>query len=368
MELSPIDPLAYLGERGHERLLIFHDPTTGLHGAIALHSTTRGPATGGTRLRAYPSTADGILDVLRLSEAMTYKAAVAGLPLGGGKAVLFADGREADPEVRAARMRAYGRVIDELGGRFITAEDVNTTLADMATIKQVTPYVAGLDRANGGGGDPSPVTAVGVVAGMRALAEDVLGARSLAGVPVAVQGLGKVGMPLAELLVGEGAHVTACDVRPDMTRQAQEMLGVDIVTPDAIFDIPCAIFAPCAFGGAINAETLPRLRCQIVAGSANNQLQDERCGELLHERGIVYAVDYVVNAGGLINVAAELAPGGYDEARAHEQAQGIYHTIKRIFALSHAEHISMERAAHQLALAALGESDQVSAVATSERV
>lgn len=368
MDLTSIDPLAYLGERGHERLLIFTDHATGLHGAIALHSTKRGPATGGTRLRAYPRVADGILDVLRLSEAMTYKAAVAGLPLGGGKAVLFADGKEADPDIRAARMRAYGRVIDELSGRFITAEDVNTTLMDMSTIKQVTPYVAGLDRASGGGGDPSPVTAVGVVAGMRALAEDVLGARSLAGISVAVQGLGKVGMPLAELLVGEGAHVTACDVRPEVTRSAQASLGVEIVEPDAIFDVPCAIFAPCAFGGAINAATLPRLRAQVVAGSANNQLEDEQCGELLHERGIVYAVDYVINAGGLINVAAELAPGGYDEARAREQAEGIYQTIKRILALSREQGISTERAAHRLALAALGEGDQVSAVAASERV
>lgn len=353
------DPLAYLHERGHERLHVFFDAATGLRGAIAMHSSKRGPATGGTRLRPYATTDEGILDVLRLSEAMTYKAAVAGLPLGGGKAVLFADGKESDPELRAARFHAYGRIIDELGGRFITAEDVNTTLQDMARIKEITPYVAGLARVDGGGGDPSLVTAIGVLAGMRALSEDVLGANSLDGVSVAVQGLGKVGMPLAELLVAQGARVTACDVRCDVAQDARERLGIAVVAPEAIYDVDCAIFSPCAFGGAVSDATLPRLRCQIVAGSANNQLQDEAHGEALHERGIIYAVDYVINAGGLINVAAELAPGGYDEARARTQAEGIYDTIKRLLSLSRAEGISTERAAHQLALAALGKGEPV---------
>ncbi len=357
MSASSIDPLTFQRERGHERLLVFSDAATGLQGAIALHSTKRGPALGGTRLRAYTSPAEGVMDVLRLAEAMTYKAAVAGLPLGGGKAVLFADGQENDPEIRQARLRAYGRIIEELGGRYITAEDVNTTMADMQTLRQVTKHVAGLPIEDGGGGDPSPVTAAGVLAGMRALAEDVLGVESLSGVSVALQGLGKVGMPLAELLVEQGAQVTASDMRPEVAARARERLGIEIVPPEAIYDAPAAIFAPCAFGASINDETLPRLTCQIVAGSANNQLQDERHGEELHERGIVYAVDYVINAGGLINVAAELAPGGYDAAMAREQANGIYDTIKRLQMLSRERGVSPERAAHQLALAALHESD-----------
>ncbi|HEX6817419.1 MAG TPA: amino acid dehydrogenase [Ktedonobacterales bacterium] len=354
MSSAPIDPLLFQREHGHERLVVFSDAATGLRGAIALHNTTLGPAIGGTRLRAYASPAEGILDVLRLSEAMTFKAAVAGLPHGGGKAVIFADGMEEDAAIREARLRAYGRIIDELGGRYITAEDVNTTMADMQIIRRVTPHVAGLPLGAGGGGDPSPVTSVGVLAGMRALAEDVLGTQSLSGVSVALQGLGKVGLPLAELLVEQGAQVTASDVRPEVSAHAQERLGIDLVAPEAIYDVPAAIFAPCAFGGAINDETLPRLRCQIIAGSANNQLQDERHGEALHERGIVYGVDYVINAGGLINVAAEVAPGGYDEGRARKQAEGIYDTIKRLLVLSREQGISTERAAHQLALSAIG--------------
>ena len=250
-----------------------------------------------------------MLDALRLAEAMTYKAAVAGLPLGGGKAVLFADGREQDPAVREARLLAYGRVIEQLGGMYITAEDANTTMADMAVIRRATRHVAGLAPADGGGGDPSPVTAVGVLAGMQALAADVLGVSSLSGVRVAIQGLGKVGLALAELLVAEGAAVTACDVRPEVARAAAEALGIAVVAPEAIFDVPCAIFAPCAYGGVLNDETIPRLTCQIVAGSANNQLREPRHAEALRARGIAYAVDYVINAGGLIKRGAGAGAG-----------------------------------------------------------
>lgn len=345
--------LGVLAQRQHERLVVFHDPATDLRGAIALHSTKRGPALGGTRLRRYASVEEGVLDVLALSEAMTYKAAVAGLPLGGGKAVLFADGKESDPDVRTARLLAYGRIIEGLGGAFVTAEDANTTVADMVTLRRATKYAVGIPVELGGSGDPSPVTAVGVMAGIKALAEDVLHASSLAGVAVAVQGLGKVGMALAQLLVGEGAVVTATDVDIEAMARARRELGIATVDPEAIFDVPCAIFAPCAYGGAINDQTIARLTCQIVAGSANNQLRTERDGEELHQRGIVYAVDYVINAGGLINVAQELAPGGYDEAKAREKTSGIYNTIKRLVESSHRKHISTQLAAQQLAQQAL---------------
>lgn len=345
--------LDYLTEHKHERLLVFHERDTGLRGAIALHSTKRGPALGGTRLRTYATTEEGILDVVRLSEAMTYKAAVARLPLGGGKAVLFADGKEHDPALRTARFLAYGRIIEELGGSFITAEDANTSVSDMGVVKRTTSHVVGTSVEDGGSGDPSPVTAVGVLYGIKALAEEILDASSLSGIPIAIQGLGKVGMALAELLVAEGAAVTATDVSSETVLRAKSTLGIAVVEPDAIFDVPCAIFAPCAYGGAINDGTLPRLTCKIVAGSANNQLQDERHGELLHERGIIYAVDYVINAGGLINVAQELAPGGYDEARARELTAGIYDTMKQMLAISRREGISTQRAAHQMALSAL---------------
>jgi leucine dehydrogenase len=352
---SPVtSPMTFLAEHGHERLVVFYDAATELHGAIALHSTRLGPALGGTRLRAYATLDEGILDALRLAEAMTYKAAVAGLPLGGGKAVLFADGREGDAALRAARFLAYGRVIESLGGAFATAEDANTTIADMACLKQVTNYVAGTSEASGGGGDPSPVTALGILHGMRALAEDVLGVSNLEGVRVAVQGLGKVGFSLAEQLVAEGAVVTATDISPEAVERARTALGIAVVEPDAIYDVPCAIFSPCGYGGVLNDETIARLTCRIVVGGANNQLESERQGEVLHERGIVYAVDYVINAGGLINVAQELAPEGYDAVRAQKRIAGIYDTIKRLLALSRSASISTQRAAHRMALQALG--------------
>lgn len=353
MKSPELSALELLAKRKHERLVVFHDPATDLRGAIALHSTRRGPALGGTRLRRYASLEEGVLDVLRLSEAMTYKAAVAGLPLGGGKAVLFADGKERDTTIRTARLMAYGRVIEGLGGAFVTAEDANTTMADMVTLRRATKHAVGIPVEMGGSGDPSPVTAVGVLAGIRALVEDVLEASSLAGVSVAVQGLGKVGMALAGMLVAEGAKVTATDVEAEAVARARRELDIAVVAPEAIFDVPCAIFAPCAYGGAINDDTIARLTCRIVAGSANNQLQEERLGEVLHERGIVYAVDYVINAGGLINVAQELAPCGYDEGKARQRTADIYLTIKQLVATARRKDISTQRAAHELALQAL---------------
>ena len=343
-----LDVTNYMAEHEHEELVTSFDRQTGLRALIALHNTTLGPGLGGTRLWRYDSTEDATRDVLRLSEGMTYKAAVAGLPLGGGKSVILADGKEQDPQVRAARLLAFGRAIDKLNGRYIAAEDVGTTTADILTVRGATKHVVGLPAEAGGSGDPSPVTAYGVVAGLRALAEEVLHIDSFKDVRVGIQGLGKVGMSLASRLVSAGATVVAADIRPEVCREAGEKLGLEIVQPDAIYDVECDIFAPCALGGVLNDRTLPRLKCKIVAGSANNQLEEPRHGEALREMGITYGVDYVINAGGLINVAHELQ--GYDENKAMAQAGQIYDTIKRMLALARSKGISELRAAREMAL------------------
>ncbi|HEY7346729.1 MAG TPA: Glu/Leu/Phe/Val dehydrogenase dimerization domain-containing protein [Ktedonobacterales bacterium] len=347
-----IDPVAFSVEHKHEQVVSYFDDETGLRAFIALHNTRRGPAVGGSRLWHYDSPQDALLDVLRLSEGMTYKAALAGLPLGGGKTVILADGNEQDASLRAARFRVLGRYIEALGGRYITAEDVGTTPEDMAQARRSTRFVMGTPIEEGGSGDPSPMTAFGVLCGMRALVEDVLGRDTLAGVRVAIQGLGKVGMGLAELLAREGAAVIGSDVRPQVVEEARNRLKIEVVEPQAIYDVPCEIFAPCAMGAVMNDRTIPRLACRIVAGSANNQLEEERHAEALHARAIVYAVDYVINSGGLINVASEL--DGYDENKARAQTAQIYYTIKRMLEIARAEGISTQRAAHRVALNILG--------------
>ncbi len=359
--LDVFDHVAYMVEHGHGELATFVDRETGLRALIAVHDTTLGPGLGGTRIRRYDSTAAGILDVLRLSEGMTYKAAVAGLPLGGAKAVLLADGKEeVDPELRAARFRAFGRFVESLGGRFVTAEDVGTSPGDMRQIRTATRHVAGTPREEGGCGDPSPTTAYGVLRGMQALAEDALGRASLDGVRVAIQGLGHVGMSLAEQLLREGALVTAADVRPAITQHARERFAgqpnFTLVAPELIHAHECEIFAPCAFGAVISPTSIPELRCRIVAGAANNQLADEdRDAELLRGRGIDYAVDYVINSGGLIHVAQDLERRGAswsdaDDAKVRERASRIYDTVRRVRELALADGIAPHRAARRLAL------------------
>jgi leucine dehydrogenase len=349
-----------MSQHGHEEVATWLDRETGLRAIIAIHDTTLGPGLGGTRLRRYDSSAEAMLDVLRLSEGMTYKAAVAGLPLGGAKAVILADGKEeSDPALRAARFHAFGRFVESLGGRYITAEDVGTNPHDMTEIRGETRHVAGIPREAGGSGDPSPSTAYGVVCGMRALVEEGLGRSSLDGVRVAVQGLGHVGMSLAEqLLRDHGATVMAADVRPTIVEEARERFSGEkrfsLVPADEIHLQECDVFSPCAFGAGINPVTIPQLRCRIVAGAANNQLADEdRDAALLRERGILYAVDYVINAGGLIHVMSELeAKDGWSEenaTRAKTQASLIYDTLKRLLALSREKGISPHAAARQMA-------------------
>ena len=305
-----MDLFQELATMGHERVLVCSNPEVGLRGIIAIHSTQLGPGLGGARMWPYASFEEAATDALRLSRGMTYKAAATGINLGGGKAVLIGDPKTDKTE---ALMRAFGRCVDSLGGSYITAEDVGTDTTDMDWIAMETRWVTGVSPENGGAGDPSPVTAFGVLQGVRATAQRLWGADSLAGRSIALQGLGSVGGHLAGYLREEGAKVLGCDIDAEAAAAAAEA-GVEIVPPDQIYDVACDIFAPCALGGVINDGTLPRLKCRAVAGGANNQLHEERHGVELHRRGILYAPDFVINAGGLINVYSELIGERLDNA------------------------------------------------------
>ncbi len=295
----------------HEEVLYGHDPISGLKAIIAIHSTALGPALGGTRFFPYESEDDALRDVLRLAKGMSYKSAAAGLDLGGGKAVIIGD----PTTLRSERLlRAFGRLVDSLGGRYVTAEDVGTTTDDMITIATETEWVTGLPEAHGGSGDPSPATARGVIAAMRAASEHVWGTNDLADRTVAIQGVGKVGSSLVERLAKAGAKTIAADVNAAAANAVAAAHGSVVVDIDEIFDVECDIFAPCAMGGAINSETVRRLNCAAVVGSANNQLETDAQADELAERGILYAPDFVANAGGIINIANEFH--GYDWRRA----------------------------------------------------
>ncbi len=340
-------PLTLLFDHNHEQLAYRFDKYTGLRALIAVHNTNRGPSLGGTRLWKYDSIDDAVLDVLRLSEGMTYKNAVAGLALGGGKSVIMADGKEDDPVIRSARFQAFGRFIDSLGGSYIAAEDVGTKPTDMIDIGTETAYVSGMPPEMGGSGDPSPVTAFGVYRGMQALIEEVFQTESFADLHVAIQGLGKVGLDIAQYLLDHGATVTGTDVNASAIAEAKAM-GIAIVEPDAIYDMDCDIFSPCALGASINDETIPRLKAKVIAGCANNQLADETChSQVLKQKGIVYAVDYVINAGGVINVASEVE--GFDEEVARQKASDIYYTMKDLLSVAEMEDIPMTIAARRVA-------------------
>lgn len=330
---------------GHERVLFCSSPEVGLQAIIAVHSTVLGPGLGGTRMFPYKSTDEALTDVLRLSRGMTYKAAAAGLNLGGGKAVIIGDPKKDKSE---GLFRAFGRFVDSLGGAYITAEDVGTSMPDMDIVLHETRWVTGVSPAEGGGGDPSPVTAFGTLQGMKAAALRRFGSDSLAGRTVAVQGLGSVGFHLVQYLVrDEGAKVFGADVDTDAIARAAE-LGVEIVPSDQILEVECDVVAPCALGATLNERSIPKLRCQIVAGAANNQLAEEdRDGRAIHETGILYCPDYVINAGGLINVYNELTT--YNREKALHQARGIYTNMMRVFEIAEAEGIPTYRAADRLA-------------------
>lgn len=336
-----------MAEMGHERVLFCSDPASGLKAIIAVHSTILGPGLGGVRMWPYSSMDEALTDVLRLSRGMTYKAAAAGLNLGGGKAVILGDPKKDKNE---ALFRSFGQYVESLNGLYITAEDVGSSMDDMEIILSETRWVTGVSPSHGGSGDPSPVTAFGVLQGMKAAAEWLFGNGSaLAGRTVAIQGLGNVGYHLATYLKNEGvARIFAADIDADRTERAREELGAEVVSVDEILGVDCDILAPCALGATLNEHTIPKLRCKIVAGGANNQLKDEeRDGQALYERGILYAPDFVGNAGGLINVYNELT--GYNRDRAMHMARGIHTNMIRVFQISHDESIPTYRAADRVA-------------------
>jgi leucine dehydrogenase len=313
----------------HEQVVYCHDEAAGLRAIIAIHNTNLGPALGGCRIWPYEDEEAALDDVLRLSRGMTYKAAIADLDLGGGKAVILADAKRDKTE---ALLRAFGRAVERLGGRYITAEDVGTNVADMDLIRQVTAHVSG---TTGGAGNPSPSTAHGVFIGMRAAAAHAFGSDELAGRRVAIQGLGSVGYALCRYLHDASARLIVTDVNAAAIERAVKDFGAEAVAPDAIYGVDADIFAPCALGGVIDDTTLPRLKVPIVAGSANNQLAEDRHGRALMQRGILYAPDYVINAGGLIDVARPVM--GMDIEAARVKLRKIYDTLLDIFRRSAAE-------------------------------
>lgn len=307
--------LPEMDDYGHEQVTYVSDPETGLEAIIAIHDTTLGPSLGGTRLRPYETEEDALWDVLRLSQAMTYKAAAAHLDLGGGKAVIIADPEDKTPDM----IRSYGRAVDWLGGRYITSVDMNTGVDDMETIAEETDHVVGRED---GLGDPSPVTAIGVFSGVRACAEATYGTADLSDRSVVIQGVGKVGRDLAIELSDAGAQVTVSDIDEEKAASFAEEHGFDLVDPADVYDEPCDIFAPCAIGGVLDDDTIPRLDCDIVAGGANNVLEDRSHAQDLKYRDILYAPDYVINGGGLITVATEAAGGTLDDAIDHAEDIG----------------------------------------------
>lgn len=310
---------------GYGEVHLKRDQASGLQAIIAIHDTRLGPALGGCRFIHYDSERDALIDALRLARGMTYKAALAGLDHGGGKSVLIRPQRRFD---RTALFRAFGRFIEDLRGHYITAEDSGTSIEDMEVIRGVTRHVTGVDPARGGSGDPSPFTALGVRRGIEACVQFALGKPSLDGVKVAVQGVGHVGYHLCRELREQGAALIVADVDPLKAERAQREFGAEVAPLEDIFAVPCDVFAPCALGSAISRETVPRLRCQIVAGAANNQLAEPSMGSALMQRGILYAPDYAINAGGLINVAQEIV--GYDAATSRERTMKIFDTILEI--------------------------------------
>ena len=331
---------------GHEQVVYCNDKSTGLKAIIAIHNTVLGPALGGTRMWNYASEGEALTDVLRLSRGMTFKASISGLNLGGGKAVIIGDPKTLKNE---ALLRRFGKFVNSLNGKYITAEDVNMKTADMEYIHMETPHVTGLPESMGGGGDPSPVTAYGVYMGMKAAAQKVFGRDSLAGRRIAVQGVGQVGMHLVEHLVKEGAEVFITDLFADKVRRIAQEFGVTPVSQDDIYDVESDIFAPCALGATINDDTIARLKCSIIAGAANNQLKDEvRHGYMLMDRRIVFAPDFLINAGGLINVYHEFL-GHYNRKAVLQQTEKIYDTCLSILTFAEREKISTQEAATRLA-------------------
>ena len=338
--------LEYMERYDYENLFICQDRSVGLRAVIAIHDTTLGPATGGTRMWTYPSEIDAIEDALRLARGMTYKYAAAGVNLGGGKCVVIGDPRREKSEML---FRALGRFINRLGGIYITGEDVGTTLREMEYMRMETPYVVTLPASWGGAGPIAPATALGIVQGMKACARAVYENESLEGRTVTVQGLGAVGSELVPHLVTEGARVVVTDIDREKVEAITRQVSVAAADPEEIVGWDADIFCPCALGGVINAETIPLFRVKIICGSANNQLREERDGEEIEARGILYAPDYIVNAGGTIFDTDRLNPGGFNRERAMTNVSRIYETMSSLIRISREERIPTYRAADLLA-------------------
>ena len=331
---------------GYEKVLQCYDPRSKLRAIISIHDTTLGPALGGMRMWPYQSQAEALLDANRLAQGMTYKAAVADIRHGGGKAVILG---HAQTDKTAGLLRAMGRFVHTLGGRYITGEDVGTTVEDMVLIRQETPYVAGLPRNMGCSGDPAPYTALGVFLGMQVCVQWALHTDRLQGLRIAIQGCGNVASQLCARLHAAGAELIVTDVVPEKAQRLAQQYGARVVAPEEIYDVSCEIYAPCALGGTLNDGTIPRLQCQIIAGSANNQCLSDEHSDAIRQRGIVYAPDFVINAGGLLNVAAEREPGGYNEARVLAKVWHIARTVRQVLDTAYRRDISTQRAALQLA-------------------
>ena len=337
---------------GHESVHHFHDPDSGLRAIIAIHSTARGPAGGGCRMWNYGTSLEMVTDALRLAQGMSFKNAMADLPLGGGKAVIWGDSRkDKTPEM----FRALGRAIDTLGGRYWTAEDVGVSPSDMKEVATQTRFVAGLDDGAAASGDPSPVTARGVYLGMREAAKRVFGSDDMTGRTIAVQGVGHVGGRVCQMLAEAGAKLVIADVDQEALAEISRTTGAKVVEPGDIYDVQADIFSPNALGAIVNPETVDRLKVKLIAGGANNQLSSPDMGETLNQRGILYVPDYVINGGGIINVAAEIS-GNYDPAWVETKVQGLVATIGEVLDQAESEGRPPNRVADEIAARRLRES------------
>lgn len=340
--MGPFELITKHGE--HEEVIFCHDKNVGLKAIIAIHDTSLGPALGGTRMWNYKTEEEALIDVLRLSKGMTYKAAAAGLNLGGGKAVIIGDPKTQKSE---GLFRAFGQFVNSLNGKYITAEDVGTGVQDMEYIFMETPWVTGIPKDFGGSGDPSPYTAHGVLMGIKAAAYEKFGSEVLKGKKVAVQGLGNVGSNVVKYLVEEGAQVVVADIDKTRVDQCVQKFKVQSAGPEEILSVDCDILAPCALGAVINDNTISKLKCKVIAGGANNQLAEARHGDQLTELGILYAPDYVVNAGGLMNVFVELE--GYSPDRAFDKTRKVFDNVLKVFSIAKEEKIGTHKAADRLA-------------------
>jgi leucine dehydrogenase len=338
--------LDLVAAHGAEQVAFAADDETGLRAIVAIHSTVLGPGLGGTRFYPFTSEREALVDVLRLAKGMAYKHAVCGNDLGGAKAVIIGDPRTDRTD---DLILSYARLVDRIGGRYLTAEDVGTTQADMDLIKTVTPFVTGTSESIGGSGDPSPATAWGVYHALRAVAERLWGDPSLEGRHVAIAGTGKVGSALARHLAEAGCRLTLADVRGDVVEPLAREVGARVAAPDDLHRVECDVVSPCALGATLNATTIRALRCAAICGCANNQLATDADGVRLAEAGVLYAPDYVVNAGGVINIAVELEPGGYDHDRAWARVATIHDTVARVFELAASDGLTPAGAADRIA-------------------